>query len=184
MQLEYLLHTGRIMSSSSPWPLDLVKLCDKRFCDIINSDPVEKVYIPPTNQEIGLGYCRPNTDVCQALSKGKRVPFNPNTVAEYDWLVIKRPSWFRENVPKLELDQMRERMVNDGKLTIAIQWDDALWWRARVERVDGRSHVVSFGGEGGEWTKVRLVGYENEKLTPFVFLQQRNGLDESTGTLH
>jgi len=73
-------------------------------------------------------------------------------------------------------------MTSPSKLTIAVELQ-GLWWLARVERVDRRAHVLSWGGEGGSRTNLRLVGYpEKEKLQRFVFLRQRNGLDKEDGT--
>jgi hypothetical protein len=146
---------------------------------MINS--AEREYLPPHEEEVRLGFCRPDEEICAALERVAQ-PFNPDSAAQFDWLVIKRPSWFRTKSSKQELDALRERMVSHGKLTVAVLWDDSQWWRVRIEKVDGRSHVVAFGGEGGEWSRVRLIGYENEKLVPFVFLSQRNGLDPETGT--
>lgn len=96
-------------------------------------------------------------------------------------MVIKHPKWFFTNGTKEELNSVRERMVYPSMKTIAIEWHDNLWYRVRVEKMDGRAHEVAFGGQGGEYCKVRLVGYAYEKLTRFVFLEARSGCDHETG---
>lgn len=73
-------------------------------------------------------------------------------------------------------------MVNPGKLTIAVEWDDGYWYLARVEKLDRRAHVVAFGGEGGDYSKLRLIGYKGEMVRKFVFLLRRSSVDESHGT--
>jgi hypothetical protein len=100
-------------------------------------------------------------------------------------MIVKKPSWMHTDYSTEDLNRIRQRLVFPAKLTIAVRWGDGLWYLVRVERVDRRAHEISFGGEGGEYGKVRLIGYENEKgLIPFVVLVKRDGLDAVHGTLY
>ncbi len=95
--------------------------------------------------------------------------------------MVPHPDWFFTDNLKESLDVLRNRLTNPSKLTVAIELD-GLWWRARVEKVDRRAHFVSWGGEGGEWSPVRLIDNPGAKgVRRFVFLVQRNGMDPAVG---
>ena len=184
MQIETVLHTGKLESRSDAWTYELVQRCDERYTQMANTQPAERVYLLPTESEVRLGFCKANDNICQALSTATGVGNNsPN-----DWFVVPRPSWWKDTNKKEELQEMRELMVSTRKPTIAVQWSDKKWWIARVEKLDRRAHHVSFGGDGGQWGSLRLIGYKEEKLIPFVFLETRAGLDmdisSTTVTFH
>jgi hypothetical protein len=203
MQCETLKYEGRLEESVTAWSYRLVKLVDDRFCKMLE----QNVYIPPSDEERDLGYCPSSVtkagDDLDSSGKNSKVhpvfsdsasltycraqvpnsaDFVPNDSNAFDWLVIPHPLWFFTDNSKEELEKVRDRMTSPSKLTIAVELD-GLWFLARVERVDRRAHDISWGGDGGEWTKLRLVGYAHEELHRFVFLVQRNGLDQTDGMI-
>ena len=176
MQVETLRYEGSLEESVNAWPYSLVKLVDDRLCRILENN----AYIAPSREERALGYCLSSEDDAAETNllvnvDNDKIPLDSDA---FDWLVVPHPPWFSNEGTREDQDIVRDLMTSPSKLTIAVELQ-GLWWLARVERVDRRAHVLSWGGEGGSRTNLRLVGYpEKEKLQRFVFLRQRNGLDK------
>lgn len=97
-------------------------------------------------------------------------------------MIIRPPTWFFERNSKEDIERVRERLYKPSRLFIAVEWDDGFFYIARVESVDRRAHVISFSGEGNEYTKVRLIGYNGEKLSKFLFIARLSSAAQDMGS--
>lgn len=146
MHMEHIAQNNAPAIDASVGDEHIMQTADVRYTAIINGPRAigsRPLYIHPSLEERSSGFCA-ELQLDPAHSLYSDAILDPN-----DWMLVKCP-------PNVLRD--RENLVGES---VVICWEDSSWFIAKVNRVEGRRHVVTFIGDDS-YAKVRLAGCDWE----------------------
>jgi hypothetical protein len=159
---------------------------------MINSAELAVKYILPTEAE------RRGTRFCYKLRENETFPPPRRTGIDDGYFAVPisarfyaltekaKRFWLLNSYDKFHSKPLSYSIVRDGKevtqhfhgemITLAVQSNDKKWYLCKAKSIVDRRHRVywlrSDGEETGQWSDVRLIGYNDRDMDPWILVKR------------